>query len=205
MVVIGLTGGIGAGKSAVSARLAERGAVVIDADAIVHELQQPGQPVLAGMVERFGPAILAAGGTLDRAAVADLVFGDDPGARANLADLNAIVWPAVGEEIARRLADLEGTDEVVVLDVPLMVESGRSDLTGLLVVDCPVDLAVQRVVGQRGMDEADARARIARQASREERLARADHVIDNSGDLAQLDREVEEVWAWIEGLRAAAV
>jgi dephospho-CoA kinase len=201
MVVIGLTGGIGAGKSAVSARLAARGAVVIDADAIVHELQQPGQPVLAGMVERFGPAILAAGGTLDRAAVADLVFGDDPGARANLADLNAIVWPAVGEEIARRLADLEGTDEVVVLDVPLMVESGRSDLTGLLVVDCPVDLAVQRVVGQRGMDEADARARIARQASREERLARADHVIDNSGDLAQLDREVEQAWAWIQSLR----
>jgi dephospho-CoA kinase len=205
MVVIGLTGGIGAGKSAVSARLAARGAVVIDADAIVHELQQPGQPVLAAMVERFGPGILAADGTLDRAAVADLVFGDDPGARANLTDLNAIVWPAVGEEIARRLADLEGTDEVVVLDVPLMVESGRSDLTGLLVVDCPVDVAVQRLVDQRGMDAADARARIARQASREERLARADHVIDNSGDLAQLDREVEKAWAWIEGLRAAAV
>ena len=201
MVVIGLTGGIGAGKSAVSARLAERGAVVIDADAIVHELQQPGQPVLAGMVERFGPAILAAGGTLDRAAVADLVFGDDPDAQANLVDLNAIVWPAVGEEIARRLADLEGTDEVAVLDVPLMVESGRSDLTGLLVVDCPVDLAVQRVVGQRGMDEADARARIARQASREERLARADHVIDNSGDLTQLEREVEKAWGWIQSLR----
>lgn len=196
MVLIGLTGGIGSGKSSVSARLAERGAVVVDADAIVRELQAPGQPVLAAMVERFGTEILAADGTLDRQAVADVVFADADA----LADLNAIVHPAVGAEIARRLEDLAGSDRVVILDVPLLVESGRSDLAALVVVDVDPDLAVARLVEHRGFSEADARARMSRQVPRAQRSARADLVIDNSGDLADLDREVDRAWAWISTL-----
>jgi dephospho-CoA kinase len=196
MVVIGLTGGIGSGKSAVSKRMAARGAVVIDADAIVRELQAPGWPVLAAMVERFGDAIVGPDGTLDRQAVADVVF-NDPDA---LADLNAIVHPAVGAEIARRLEQQAGTDHLVVLDVPLLVESGRSDLAALVVVDVDPEIAVARLVEHRGLRPDDARARMARQVSRQDRLARADLVIDNTGDLAALDAEVARAWAWIESL-----
>lgn len=196
MRLVGLTGGIGSGKSTVSAALAGRGAVVVDADAIVHELQSPGMPVFEAMVDRFGPGIVAADGTLDRRAVADLVFGDDEA----LADLNRLTHPAVGAEIASRVAAAAGTGRVVVLDVPLLVEGGRQQVTGLLVVDCPVEVAVARLVSQRCMDEADARARIARQATREERLARADHVIDNSGPPEALDPQVEAAWAWIQTL-----
>ena len=162
MLLIGLTGGIGSGKSTVSALLARRGAVIIDADAITRELQQPGTPVLAAMVERFGSGILAADGTLDRQAVADIVFAD----AAALADLNKIVHPAVGAEIADRLRAEAGTDHLVVLDVPLLVESGRDDLAGLVVVDVDPEVAVRRLVAQRGMREDDVRARMARQASR---------------------------------------
>lgn len=190
MRCIGLTGGIGSGKSTVSALLAARGAVVIDADAITRELQQPGTEVFDAMVARFGPGIVAADGTLDRQAVADLVFAD---AEA-LADLNAIVHPAVGTELARRLAEEAETDHLVVLDVPLLVESGRSDLAGLVVVDVDPELAVERLVSQRGMREDDARARMARQVSREERLARADVVIDNSGSLVALEARIDAVW-----------
>lgn len=196
MVVLGLTGGIGSGKSTVSALLAERGAVVVDADAIVRDLQRPGMPVFEAMVERFGPGIVAADGTLDRPAVAALVF-DDPAA---LADLNAIVHPAVGAEIARRLAEEAATDHVVVLDVPLLVESGRAGLDGVVVVDVGPEVAVRRVVEHRGMPEADARARMRRQASREERLARADRVVDNSGTLDDLRRQVDDLWAWARSL-----
>jgi dephospho-CoA kinase len=199
MLLIGLTGGIGSGKSTVSSMLAERGAVVIDADAIVQELQAPGQPVLAAMVERFGPEILDEHGALRRKAVADLVF-HDPEA---LADLGAIVHPAVHEEIERRMAEQAHTDHVVILDVPLLVESGRSDLAGLIVVDVDPEVAIARLVAHRGFTEADARARVARQASREERRARADLVIDNAGDLEDLRPQVEAAWAWIEGLGAA--
>lgn len=196
MVLVGLTGGIGSGKSTVSALLAERGALVVDADAIVREVQAPGTEVFAAIVERFGPAVVAPDGTLDRQAVADLVFTDD----AALKDLNAIVHPAVGAEIARRLEEAAGTDRVVILDVPLLVESGRDDMAALLVVDVDPDLAVARVVAQRGMREDDVRARIARQASREDRLARATHVIDNSGTRADLAARVDEVWAEISAL-----
>jgi dephospho-CoA kinase len=200
MLLIGLTGGIGSGKSTVSALLAERGAVVIDADAIVHELQAPGQPVLAAMVEAFGPEILDERGALRRAALAEVVFNDDEA----LARLNAIVHPAVSAEIARRLLAESATDHVVILDVPLLVESGRSDLVGLIVVDVDPEVAVQRLVAQRGFNEADARARIARQASRAKRVARADLVIDNGGTVAELEAQVGEAWAWIQGLRAPA-
>lgn len=197
MLLVGLTGGIGSGKSAVSTRLEALGARVIDADAIVHELQQPGEPVFDAMVDHFGDEVVADDGTLDRGAVAAKVFGDDE----QLAALNAIVHPAVGAEIARRLEAAAATDDVVVLDVPLLVESGRDDLAALVVVDVDPDLALRRLVERRGMDEADARARMARQASREERLARADRVIDNSGTLDDLDESVREVWEWLQALR----
>jgi dephospho-CoA kinase len=190
VLLIGLTGGIGSGKSTVSALLSARGAVVIDADAITREVQQPGTPVLEAMVERFGPEILAPDGTLDRQAVADIVFAD---AQA-LADLGAIVHPAVGAEIARRLGEEAGTDHVVVLDVPLLVESGRDDLAALVVVDVDPEVALQRLVAQRGMREDDARARMARQASREDRLAKADVVVDNSGTRDDLAAAVDAVW-----------
>ncbi len=190
MLLIGLTGGIGSGKSTVSALLAQRGAVIVDADAITRDLQQPGTPVLAAMVERFGDGILAADGTLDRQAVADIVF-NDPEA---LADLGRIVHPAVGAEIARRLLEEADTDHLVVLDVPLLVESGRDDMAGLVVVDVDPEIAVRRLVEQRGMREDDARARMARQASRAERAAKADVVLDNSGTLADLEAAVVAAW-----------
>jgi dephospho-CoA kinase len=197
MILVGLTGGIGSGKSTVSALLAAKGAVVVDADAVTRDVQRPGTPTFAAMVDRFGPGIVAADGTLDRAAVADLVFGD---AEA-LADLNKIVHPAVGAEIARRMQELAGGDDVVILDVPLLVESSRAyPVAGLVVVDVDPEVAVDRLVSARGMREPDVRARMSRQASRENRLARADRVIDNGGALDALARQVDEVWAWIASL-----
>jgi dephospho-CoA kinase len=196
MVLVGLTGGIGSGKSTVSARLAAHGAVVVDADAIVREVQAPGTPVLAAIVERFGPGVLDPDGALDRQALADLVFTDGDA----LADLNALVHPAVGAEIARRLEAAAGTDAVVILDVPLLVESGRDDMGALLVVDVDPEVAVARVVAQRGMREDDVRARMARQASRADRLARATHVIDNSGTREDLEARVDEVWQQLSAL-----
>lgn len=200
MILVGLTGGIGSGKSTVSGLLAARGAVVVDADAITRELQAPGQPVLAAIVERFGTEVLTPEGTLDRQALADVVFSDDDA----LADLNALVHPAVGEEIARRLEAEVGTDHVVVLDVPLLVESGRSDMAALVVVDVDPKVAVARLVDQRGMGADDARARMARQVTREERRARADLVIDNSGDRRALEARVDEVWQELVALPPVA-
>lgn len=194
MILVGLTGGIGSGKSTVSAALAARGAVVVDADAIVHELQSPGQPVLAAMVERFGEGILFPDGSLDRKAVAAMVF-DDADA---LKDLGAIVHPRVSEEILRRVAEQEDTDHVVVLDIPLLAESGWEGMVGTIVVDLDPELAVQRLVEYRSFDEADARARIAKQATREERLATASFVIDNSGTPADLGPQIDAAWEWIE-------
>jgi dephospho-CoA kinase len=180
VLLIGLTGGIGSGKSTVSALLASKGAVVVDADAIVHELQLPGTPVFAAIVERFGAGVVAADGSLDRAAVADIVF-NDPEA---LAGLNGIVHPAVGGEIAQRLSDLAATDAVVVLDVPLLVESKRAyPVAGLLVVDVDPEVAVARL---------------------DERLARADRLIDNHGSRADLERQVDEAWDWIATLAPVA-
>ena len=190
MLLIGLTGGIGSGKSSVSSRLAQRGAVVVDADAITRQLQAPGTPVFEAMVERFGEGIVAADGTLDRQAVADIVFTDP----AALADLGAIVHPAVGAEIARRLVEEQDTDHVVILDVPLLVESGRDDLAALVVVDLDPEVAVARLVEQRGMREDDARARVALQAAREERLTKAVLVIDTSGTPADLEAAVDALW-----------
>lgn len=196
MILVGLTGGIGSGKSTVSAMLARRGAVIIDADALTHELQRSGTPVFEAIVDRFGTGIVTPEGELDRPALAALVFGDPD----ELADLNAIVHPAVGAEIMTRMAAEADTDHVVVLDVPLLVESGRSDMAGLVVVDVATDLAIERLAGQRGVSEADARARMSRQASREARLAVADRVVDNNGTREDLERQVEALWGWITGL-----
>ncbi len=201
MLVVGLTGGIGSGKSTVSSLLAAKGAVIVDADEVVREQQRPGTPVFDAMVERFGPGIVAGDGTLDRAAVADIVFADPQA----LADLNNIVHPAVGAAIARQMEELSATDAVVVLDVPLLVEASRGyPLAGLIVVDVDPDIAVERLVMQRGMTEEDARSRMSRQASREERRARADVVIDNRGTPSDLARQVDAVWDWLERLRAGA-
>jgi dephospho-CoA kinase len=193
MIVVGLTGGIGSGKSTVAAALVERGAVLIDADAIVRELQQPGTPLLTAIAERFGSGIVGADGALDRAALAAVVFSD----REALGALNALVHPAVVAEIDSRLGAHRGTDHVVVVDIPLLRDKRRHGMTGVLVVDVPVETAVARLVAQRGLSEADARARVANQISREERLALADHVIDNGGDLEALAAEVDAAWAWI--------
>ena len=192
MVLIGLTGGIGSGKSTVSGAQAARGATVIDADAIVHELQRRGTDVFAAIVERFGPDVVGSDGELARAVLAERVFGDAD----ELVALNAIVHPAVGLEIERRIA-AAGSDDVVILDVPLLVESGRDDMAGTIVVDLSEDEAVARLVELRGFTEHDARSRMARQVSRDDRLARADFVIDNAGDRDALDAQVDRAWAWI--------
>lgn len=196
MIVVGLTGGIGSGKSTVSAALAELGAVVIDADATARQLQEPGQPVFNAIVERFGTEMVAADGTLDRLALAALVFPNPE----LLQELNALTHPAIGAAIRERMRSQLGTDHVVVLDVPLLIENSRYPVAAVAVVDLPVDTAVERLVQFRGMDEADARARIARQATREERLAKADYVIDNSGDRATLEAQIGPLWAWMRSL-----
>lgn len=172
--------------------LAERGAVVVDADRLARDAVASGTEGLRAVVDRFGAQVLAGDGALDRRALAGVVF-DDPAA---LADLNAIVHPPVRAAIADRVAELKGTDAVVVLEIPLLVESGRSyGASQVIVVDCPEDVAVRRLVEGRGMDAPDARRRIAAQVSRAERLAAADVVIDNSGSREDLARQVDAVWA----------
>lgn len=200
MILVGLTGGIGSGKTTVSAMLAARGAVIIDADQITRELQAPGSPVLAEIVDAFGEDVLDPSGVLDRPALAAKVFGDPEA----LATLNKIVHPAVGREMAARLEAQRASDNVVILDIPLLVENPREGLCGTLVVDLPLEAAVERLVSQRNMDRNDAEARIARQATREARVAIADRVIDNSGNLASLERQVDEAWQWMQKLPPAA-
>jgi dephospho-CoA kinase len=190
VILVGLTGGIGAGKSTVSAMLAERGAIIVDADQIARDLQSPGSPVLDSMAERFGEHIIRDDGSLDRAAVAAIVFNDE----AALKDLNGIVHPAMQAEIQRQIDEHRSTDRVVVLDFPLLGENPRKGLAATIVIDIPVDVAVRRLVDQRGMDEADARARINSQIKRDERLATATHVLDNSGDRDSLTAQVDELW-----------
>lgn len=200
MLLVGLTGGIGSGKSTVSAMLAELGAVVVDADAITRSLQVPGTAVFDAMVERFGPGIVAADGSLDRAAVAAIVFTDEEARK----DLEGIVHPAVGAEMLRLLQEQAGTDRIVVYDVPLLVESGRTGYGAVIVVDVDPEIAIRRLVERRGMDEVDARNRIANQAPRDQRLAVADKVIDNSGTIEDLQRQVEDVWRWLVEQQARA-
>lgn len=193
MLSVGLTGGIGSGKSEVTRRLAARGATVIDSDLLAREVVAPGTPGLAAVVEWFGPGVLATDGRLDRAALAAIVFGDAEQREA----LNAIVHPLVRARSAE-LAAAAPPDAVVVHDVPLLVEAGLAGLFDVVVVvDVPEAVQLDRLVRQRGMTEPEARARIAAQASPEQRLAAADYVIDNSGDLHDLDREVGRLWVWL--------
>ncbi|MDP9948604.1 MULTISPECIES: dephospho-CoA kinase [Streptomyces] len=190
MLKVGLTGGIGAGKSEVSRLLVERGAVLIDSDRIAREVVEPGTPGLAAVVEEFGPDILTAEGTLDRPALGALVFADDQ----RRAALNAIVHPLVGA----RAAELERAapeDAVVVHDVPLLTENGLAPLYDLVVVvDASAETQLDRLVTLRGMTESDARARMAAQATREERRAVADLVVDNDGTHEALVEQVDAVW-----------
>ena len=200
MLLLGLTGGIGSGKSTVSAELARRGAIVIDADLVVRELQSPGGAVLAAMVELFGEGILAEDGTLNRQAVADIVFNDAEQLKA----LNAIVHPKVGEEIDGRIEAQRASDNVVVLDVPLFVESKAYETEGIIVVDTDPELAVQRLVEFRGFNADDARARMKLQATREERRAVAAFIVPNDGTQEELMTKIDECWTWIQSKRDIA-
>ncbi|MBM7088686.1 dephospho-CoA kinase [Streptomyces sp. NPDC012461] len=191
MLSVGLTGGIGAGKSEVSRLLVERGAVLIDADRIAREVVAPGTPGLAAVVETFGEEVLAEDGSLDRARLGSIVFAD----QEKLAALNSIVHPLVGAR-SKELSDAAPEDAVVVHDVPLLTENGLAPLYDLVVVvDASPDTQLDRLVRLRGMTEEDARARMAAQATREQRRAVADIVIDNDVPLDELTRRVDEVWA----------
>jgi dephospho-CoA kinase len=223
---IGLTGGIGSGKSTVAGLLAARGAGVVDADAIAREVVEPGGPAYDAVVGRFGRGVLADDGTVDRAALAAVAFSD---AQA-LSDLNAITHPVIGAVISERLASLDdasstgaatppapprpatsapppsaGLLAVAVAVIPLLrpAHVGALGLRAVVVVDCPTEVAVRRLVGTRGMDEADARARVAAQASRKDRLALADYVLDNGSTQEHLLVEVDRLWGWLEGLAEA--
>lgn len=199
MLLVGLTGGIGAGKSTVSALLAELGACIVDADEIARQLQSAGSPVLAAMAERFGEGILNGDGSLNRAAVAEIVFGNDDASKAALKDLNGIVHPAMQAEILRQIKIGHDGGQHVVLDFPLLAENPRDDLDATIVIDIDPEIAVERLVNSRGMDETDARNRIASQASREKRLAIATQVIDNSEGVDSLREQVADVWSTITG------
>ena len=200
MIVFGLTGGIGSGKSTVAAMLGQRGAVLIDADEIAREVVEPGRPAHDKVVERFGGDVVAPDGRLDRQALAATVFRDP----VCLADLESIVHPEVRGEIASRLRTESSSDSVVVLELPLLVEKKEAEsygLCGVLVVDAPLDLALERLVDLRQMDRADAEARIANQTGRLERIASADFVIMNMGTLEELEEMTGRAWAWMECLR----
>ncbi|MGC5346038.1 dephospho-CoA kinase [Streptomyces sp. DT171] len=191
MLKVGLTGGIGAGKSEVSRLFASYGAVLIDADRIAREVVEPGTPGLAAVVEAFGADVLTDDGTLDRPKLGSIVFADPD----RLAALNAIVHPLVRARSAalERAAD---PDSVVVHDVPLLTENGLAPLYDLVVVvDAAPRTQLDRLVGLRGMTESEARARMAAQATREQRRAVADLVIDNDGPLEALEPRVREVWS----------
>jgi dephospho-CoA kinase len=193
-VIIGVTGGVASGKSTVAAILASKGATVIDADAIAREVVAPGRPVLDKIRQRFGDDVIGPDGTLDRLALAGLVFSD---ARA-LGDLNAIIHPEILEEIARRIAESDPS-EMVVLDAALLVEAAAEveravRMDALIVVASTPEAQIARMESARGMDRHEAQARIAAQASLEDKLGAADYVIDNRGSLAELPAKVEAVW-----------
>ena len=195
MKLIGLTGAIGSGKSSVSALFERKGAIIIDGDGIAKQLQQKGSTTLQRMVDEFGDILLESG-ELDRAKVAKLVFGD----AEMLKRLNAIMHPAIGVEILRQIELNMTTDNVVVLDMPLLVENPRDGLSGLVVVDVDPEVAIARLVQFRNMNEEDARRRMASQASREDRLKVADRIIDNSGNPESLGSQVDDVWDWFATL-----
>jgi dephospho-CoA kinase len=198
MRVIGLTGGIAAGKTVVADRLAELGAVRIDADRLAREVVEPGTPALAEIARRFGPGVIQADGSLDRAALGTVVF-QDPDARR---DLEAITHPAVRALSARRMAEAgeADPDAVVVYDVPLLVESGRVDeFDRIVVVHAPREERIRRLVELRGMPREEAERRIASQASDEDRLAVADDVVDSGVSLDSTLAQTDRLWANLSG------
>ena len=199
MFAVGLTGGIGAGKSAVADLLVAHGAVLIDADLVAREVVAPGGPAYQPLIDRFGEDILDGEGLIDRPALAAKVFGHPE----ELEALNAITHPAIGVEMIERRKRHAESDDVVVLAIPLLTAQHRETvgLDAVVVVDCPVEVAVARLVDQRGMSKEDAEARVASQISRAERLEHADFVVDNSGGRDQLAAEVDRLWAYIEGAR----
>ena len=199
MLLIALTGGIGAGKSSASALLVERGAVLIDADGVARELQASSGKAFGPMVELFGSEVVGADGELNRAAIAAIVFPDPE----KLAQLNALMLPMIGREIYDRIEAQRGTDHVVLLDLPLlgMGTTNNYGTKAMIVVDCPVEVALDRLVnGPRAMKRSDAEARVAAQITREARLELADFVIDNSGSPEDLALAVDECWKWVTSL-----
>jgi dephospho-CoA kinase len=195
MLAVGLTGGIGSGKSAVADMLVERGAILIDADQVARDVVAPGGPAYQPLIDRFGQGIVAADGTIDRPALANIAFADE---ETRLA-LNAITHPAIGIRMIEMRDALADTDHIVVLAIPLLTALHRETvkLHKVVVVDTPTDIALERLLSQRGFDKADAEARIRSQISREERVKEADYVLDNSGDRAALEREVADLWDWL--------
>lgn len=206
MLRVGLTGGIGTGKSTVAAMLAERCAAVVDADEIAREVVAPGGPAYDAVVMRFGEEVLGPDGSLDRAALAALVFDD----ASALANLNAITHPAIGVVMLERLQSLDRTSEgenaspplIAVAVIPLLRPAHVEvlSLAAVVVVDSPTEVAIRRLVEERGMDEGDARARAAAQPSREERLVLADYVVENGSTPENLATEVEALWRWLTDL-----
>jgi dephospho-CoA kinase len=193
LLTVGLTGNIGAGKSTVARLLVAHGAHLVDADQVAREVVEPGAPAYQPLVDRFGTAVLDVDGRIDRPKLAEVAFADP----ATLADLNAIVHPAIGVAMIEGKDAWKDTDDVVVMDIPLLKEFHKEMLAldAVVVVDVSPEVRMERLVGQRGMAEDDVRARMAAQPTREERLAGADYVIDNSGDAAHLAAEVDRVWA----------
>ena len=201
MPLIALTGGIASGKSTIAARLAEHGAVVVDADAIVRDVQQPGSPVLDAIAREFGSDVIRDDGSLDRAALGARVFGDGE----QIARLNRIVHPAVRAESQRRFdeAFAAAPDAVVVYDVPLLVEARVDDPWDLIVVaHAPAEVRLRRLTDLRGMNETDAAARVASQVGDDARLAVADIVIDTTGTMDDTLRQVDELWEELPDLVA---
>jgi dephospho-CoA kinase len=200
MLAVGLTGGIGSGKSAVADLLVARGAVLIDADQVARDVVAPGGPAYQPLIDRFGTGIVAPDGTIDRPALAAVAFADE----ATRLELNAITHPAIGIAMIQARDALADTDDIVVLAIPLLTAVHRDTvkLHKVIVVDCPTDIALERLLSHRGFDRADAEARIRSQISREERLKEADYVVDNSGDRAALEIEVAKLWEWLTAAAA---
>ena len=198
MKLIGLTGAIGSGKSSVSQRLAQKGALIIDGDAIAKQLQQKGSPLLEKMVHAFGDVLLPSG-ELDRQKVAQIVFNDTE----KLKQLNGIMHPAINDEIMRQVHEQIDTQQIVVLDMPLLVENPRTGFSALVIVDIDPETAISRLVSHRKMNKDDARKRMSSQATREQRLSVADRVIDNNGELSELQAQIDDLWDWFATLPEA--